>query len=115
MAEVPQGIPLPGVPSLHDVADLLSGALAISVMAFLETVAVARGVRRSTEPQIDGDRELLAVGVASVAVRSSTRCPGGRFLAVLLWPRRTTSWCRSGSTWRSGTGRRARSPPSRNG
>lgn len=67
IAEVPQGIPLPGVPSLHDVADLLPGALAISVMAFLETVAVARGVRRSTEPQIDSDRELLASGVASVA------------------------------------------------
>ncbi len=67
IAEVPQGIPLPGVPSLHDVADLLPGALAISVMAFLETVAVARGVRRSTEPQIDSDRELLAGGFASVA------------------------------------------------
>lgn len=67
IAEVPQGIPLPGVPSLHDVANLLPGALAISVMAFLETVAVARGVRRSTEPQIDSDRELLASGVASVA------------------------------------------------
>ncbi|QCQ93390.1 SulP family inorganic anion transporter [Rhodococcus sp. SGAir0479] len=67
IAEVPQGIPLPGVPSLHDIADLLPGALAISVMAFLETVAVARGVRRSSEPQIGSDRELLANGVASVA------------------------------------------------
>ncbi|WJJ11320.1 GAP family protein [Prescottella equi] len=56
IAEVPQGIPLPGVPSLHDVADLLPGALAISVMAFLETVAVARGVRRPTEPQNDSGR-----------------------------------------------------------
>lgn len=56
IAEVPQGIPLPGVPSLHDVVDLLPGALAISVMAFLETVAVARGVRRPTEPQNDSGR-----------------------------------------------------------
>lgn len=67
IAEVPQGIPLPGLPSLHDIGALLPGALAISVMAFLETVAVARGVRRSEEPQIDSDRELLANGVASVA------------------------------------------------
>ncbi|WP_430335416.1 SulP family inorganic anion transporter [Rhodococcus sp. ACT016] len=67
IAEVPRGIPLPGIPSLHDVGALLPGALAISVMAFLETVAVARGVRRSEEPQIDSDRELLANGVASVA------------------------------------------------
>ncbi|CAM2989688.1 SulP family inorganic anion transporter [Prescottella defluvii] len=67
IAEVPQGIPLPGIPSLHDIGALLPGALAIAVMAFLETVAVARGVRRSGEPQIDSDRELLANGVASVA------------------------------------------------
>ncbi|MDH6282418.1 SulP family inorganic anion transporter [Prescottella agglutinans] len=67
IAEVPRGIPLPGIPSLHDVGALLPGALAISVMAFLETVAVARGVRRPEEPQIDSDRELLANGVASVA------------------------------------------------
>ncbi|WFR72557.1 solute carrier family 23 protein [Prescottella defluvii] len=67
IAEVPRGIPLPGIPSLRDVGALLPGALAISVMAFLETVAVARGVRRPEEPQIDSDRELLANGVASVA------------------------------------------------
>lgn len=67
IAEVPQGIPLPGIPSLRDVGALLPGALAISVMAFLETVAVARGVRRPEEPQIDSDRELLANGVASMA------------------------------------------------
>ncbi len=67
ITEVPRGIPLPGIPSLHDVGGLLPGALAISVMAFLETVAVARGVRRPEEPQIDSDRELLANGVASMA------------------------------------------------
>lgn len=67
IAEVPRGIPLPGIPSLHDIGALLPGALAISVMAFLETVAVARGVRRADEPQIDSDRELLANGAASVA------------------------------------------------
>ncbi len=57
IAEVPQGIPLPGVPSLHDVADLLPGALAISVMAFLETVAVARGC--------DGPRNLRSTVIAN--------------------------------------------------
>ncbi|WP_305093626.1 SulP family inorganic anion transporter [Prescottella sp. R16] len=64
---VPQGIPLPGLPSLGDVGALLPGALAIAVMAFLETVAVGRGVRRSGEPQIDSNQELFANGMASVA------------------------------------------------
>lgn len=67
IAPVPSGIPLPGIPRLHDIGALLPGALAIAVMAFLETVAVGRGVRRSGEPQIDSDQELLANGMASVA------------------------------------------------
>ncbi|GAA4481509.1 solute carrier family 26 protein [Rhodococcus olei] len=64
---VPQGIPLPGIPRLHDIGALLPGALAIAVMAFLETVSVGRGVRRAGEPQIDADQELLANGVSAVA------------------------------------------------
>ncbi|MFC9787081.1 SulP family inorganic anion transporter [Rhodococcus sp. NPDC127528] len=67
IAAVPQGIPLPGIPSLHDVGALIPGALAIAAMAFLETVSVARGVRRQGEPQIDSNQEMLANGVASVA------------------------------------------------
>ncbi len=84
IAEVPQGIPLPGVPSLHDVADLLPGALAISVMAFLETVAVARGCD-GPRNQIDSDRELLAGGLRRWRVLSSTRSPGGRFSRRPRW------------------------------
>lgn len=64
--EVPQGIPLPALPALDHVGHLVPGALAIAMMAFLETVAVARGVRRPEEPQIDADRELSANGVAAV-------------------------------------------------
>ncbi|GAF43850.1 SulP family inorganic anion transporter [Rhodococcus wratislaviensis] len=67
IAEVPRGIPLPGIPPLADIGALVPGALAIAIMAFLETVSVGRGVRRQTEPPIDSDRELLANGAASVA------------------------------------------------
>ncbi|MET0930476.1 MAG: SulP family inorganic anion transporter, partial [Aeromicrobium sp.] len=65
--EVPSGLPSPALPSLHHVGDLLPGAVAIAVMAFLETVAVGRGVRRPDEPQIRSNTELLANGVSSVA------------------------------------------------
>ncbi|MGW4350991.1 SulP family inorganic anion transporter [Nocardia sp. NPDC004582] len=80
IASVPSGIPLPGIPSPHDVGALLPGALAIAIMAFLETVAVGRGVRRPKEPQIDSDQELFANGAAAVAGSFfHTLAPAGGF------------------------------------
>lgn len=64
---VPSGLPSLSLPDLTLVPDLLTGALAVAVMAFLETVAVARGVRRTTEPQVDASTEMLANAVASIA------------------------------------------------
>ena len=64
---VPTGLPAPVLPDLALAGPLLPGALAIAVMAFLETASVARSLRRTGEPPIDSDRELLANGVASVA------------------------------------------------
>ncbi|WP_051288790.1 SulP family inorganic anion transporter [Mycobacterium sp. URHD0025] len=78
--EVPQGIPLPALPALDHVGQLIPGALAIAMMAFLETVAVARSVRRPEEPQIDADRELSANGVAAlVSSFFHTLPPAGGF------------------------------------
>lgn len=65
--QVPHGIPMPSLPAFDHLAKLVPGALAIAVMAFLETVAVARGVRRADEPQVDPDRELSANGIAALA------------------------------------------------
>ncbi|BBZ74925.1 sodium-independent anion transporter [Mycolicibacterium anyangense] len=65
---VPSGFPLPELPHLdHHIVPLLPGALAIAVMAFLESIAVARTSRRAGEAPIEPDRELLALGVAAVA------------------------------------------------
>ncbi|MCK0172980.1 SulP family inorganic anion transporter [Mycolicibacterium sp. F2034L] len=64
--EVPQGIPMPQLPDLTHVGALIPSALAIALMAFLETVSVARGVRRADEPRIDPDRELSATGLAAL-------------------------------------------------
>lgn len=71
---VPSGLPLPGLPDLTDLGSLIPGALAIAVMVFLETAAVARGIRRTSEPPIDADQELLAAGAANLA---------GTFFSVL--------------------------------
>nr|WP_205267406.1 SulP family inorganic anion transporter [Mycolicibacterium sphagni] len=65
---VPSGFPVPEIPRLdRHIVPLLPGALAIAVMAFLETIAVARTSRRVEDSTIDPDRELMALGVASVA------------------------------------------------
>jgi MFS superfamily sulfate permease-like transporter len=66
IGRVPTGLPLPGLPSLDRIPELIPGALAIAVMAFLETASVARGIRRAGEPQVDSNRELLAAGAASL-------------------------------------------------
>ena len=63
---VPSGLPLPGIPDFSHTVALVPGALAIAVMAFLESAAVARGIRRRGESQIDSDQELVAVGAANV-------------------------------------------------
>jgi len=64
---VPSGLPVPGIPDLTHVVALIPGALAIAVMVFLESAAVARGIRRVSEPAIDADQELFAAGAANIA------------------------------------------------
>lgn len=66
IAAVPSGLPTPVLPSFDHVGGLLPGAFAIAIMAFLETVAVARQVRRPEEPSIDNDQELTANGLSCV-------------------------------------------------
>ncbi|MBB4139890.1 SulP family inorganic anion transporter [Microbacterium invictum] len=75
IAPVPSGLPVPGLPDFSQIGALVPGALAIAVMAFLESAAVARGIRKSSEPQIDSDQELLATGAANIAGAFFTTMP----------------------------------------
>jgi SulP family sulfate permease len=63
---VTQAFPLPALPTFDHVLQLIPGALAIAVMAFLESTAVARGIRDLDDPRIDNDRELLATAAANI-------------------------------------------------
>ena len=64
----PDRAPAPGASVVRRTsAALLPGALAIAVMAFLESAAVARGIRQAGETQIESNQELLATAAASVA------------------------------------------------
>jgi MFS superfamily sulfate permease-like transporter len=63
---VEQGLPLPALPSLEHLPELVPGAFAIAVMAFLESAAVARGIREPGDRPIDSNQELLATSAANV-------------------------------------------------
>lgn len=67
IGDVPSGLPVPALPTFDHLTGLLPGAVAIAMMAFLETVSVARSVRTPEEPSIDNDQELVADGFANVA------------------------------------------------
>ena len=64
IAPVPNGLPKPIGPTTDGLRELVPGAFAIAIMVFLETLAVARAVRRSDEPPIDNNQELAASGMA---------------------------------------------------
>lgn len=67
ISPVPSGLPQPTLPDFSTLTAVVPGASAIAVMAFLESAAVARGIRKVDEPQIDNDQELLATGAANIA------------------------------------------------
>jgi len=72
---VPSGFPAPSLPDFSHLGALIPGALAIAVMAFLESAAVARGIRKATEPQVDSNQELFATGAANVIGSFFTTMP----------------------------------------
>lgn len=71
---VPQGLPAFTLPDTSQLVGLVPGALAIAIMAFLESATVARSVQAADAPPTDAGRELQATGAAN--------CAGAFFLAM---------------------------------
>jgi sulfate permease, SulP family len=65
IAEVPRGLPTPALPPADHLGDLAPYAIAIALMAFLETASVGRATREVDDPPIDDSRELATIGIAS--------------------------------------------------
>jgi MFS superfamily sulfate permease-like transporter len=61
------GVPASGLPELDGVGRLLPAAAGIALMAFIESISAARAFAARTDPPVDADRELLALGVANLA------------------------------------------------
>jgi SulP family sulfate permease len=75
VGEVPSGLPVPGIPGLGgsvavgsaELGALLPIALAISLVGFMESIAVAKVYASRNRYDVDADQELRALGLANLA------------------------------------------------
>ena len=69
VGEMPQGLPLPALPDvqLGELGVLVPTALACFLLAYSETISVARSFAQKGNYEIDADRELTALGAANLA------------------------------------------------
>jgi sulfate permease, SulP family len=74
---VPSGLPSLELPDLGLVDTLLPAAAGIALMAYVESIAAARAFGRPDEPEVDADRELVAIGAANVASGAVAGLPAG--------------------------------------
>jgi len=74
---IPQGLPSLTLPDLALAQQLAPGALGIALMSFTESIAAARAFARPTDPPIDANRELVAVGAANIAGSLFSAMPAG--------------------------------------
>jgi MFS superfamily sulfate permease-like transporter len=69
VGELPQGFPpltLPSVP-LEDLPLLLAGAVSIAIVSLADTMSTASVFAARARAELDGDREMIGIGVASLA------------------------------------------------
>ena len=67
---LPQGFPpltLPGIASLSDLPLLVAGALGIALVALTDTISTASAFAARTGQEVDGNGEMIGIGVANVA------------------------------------------------
>jgi sulfate permease, SulP family len=69
VGSVPQGIPLPALPSvtITDLTDLLLPAIGVAVVAYSDNVLTGRAFATRNSHPLDADQEMLALGAANVA------------------------------------------------
>jgi high affinity sulfate transporter 1 len=69
LGSLPHGLPLPMLP-LFDPADLphvLTGGLAVALVAFADTSVLSRTYAARTKTQVDGNQEMVGLGAANLA------------------------------------------------
>ena len=63
---VPQGLPAPALPGLHDLRYLLLPAVGVLVVGYTDTVLTARSFAARSGDPVDTNQELLALGAANL-------------------------------------------------
>lgn len=71
------GLPRLALPGLAGAAALLPAAAGIALMSFIESISAARAFAAKTDPPVDADRELLALGAANLAGGMFQAYPAG--------------------------------------
>jgi len=69
LRDIPKGLPAFSVPgiSMADIRQLLPLALTISVISFIESLAIASAITKKYKvPKVDPDQELLALGITKL-------------------------------------------------
>jgi sulfate permease, SulP family len=71
------GLPRPELPSLSGAAALLPAAAGIALRSFIESISAARAFAARTDPPVDANRELLALGAANLGAGLFQAFPAG--------------------------------------
>ncbi len=74
---IPPGLPSLSVPKMgwSDFTALLSAALVISLVAFMEAISIAKAMAARTRARIDPNRELVGQGLANIVGAASQSFP----------------------------------------
>jgi SulP family sulfate permease len=68
VGKVPQGLPSVGMPAMSwdMLASLLSAAIVISLVGFMEAISIAKAMAAKTKQKIDPNQELIGQGLANL-------------------------------------------------
>ncbi|PWB48227.1 MAG: sodium-independent anion transporter [Nitrosomonadales bacterium] len=77
VGSIPSGLPKLGLPALSwdTVMTLLSSALVISLVGFMEAISIAKAIAAKTKERIDPNQELLGQGISNIVGSFSQAFP----------------------------------------
>jgi len=77
VGSIPPGLPSLSVPAVgwSEFTSLLSAALVISLVAFMEAISIAKAMAAKTRARIDPNRELIGQGLANIVGSASQSFP----------------------------------------
>lgn len=77
VGKVPEGLPSVGLPAIswEQIGSLISAAIVISLVGFMEAISIAKAIAAKTRQKIDPNQELIGQGLANLAGALSNAFP----------------------------------------